>query len=111
MPLINGVDFNSISSLNGVSLNSVTNIGGVSVSHEITCETLSLGYSDGRKRPPSEACLAAPQDYDFDATNGLLFLGGFCNELFAMPGFYSDGVKLWNWDGNSNFILVGPCGR
>jgi hypothetical protein len=77
MPLINGIDFNNISSLNGVAWNSVTNIGGVSVSHGASCTTTPFGYADGRRNPPSDSCLAPPQLYDFDATNNLLYEGGF----------------------------------
>jgi hypothetical protein len=111
MPSINGVDFNNISSLNGATWNTISSIGGVPVSSGPTCITLSLGYSDARRNPPSYACVATPQNYDFDDINELLYVSGGCGTSFAPIGFYSDGVKLWNWNGNSNFILVGSCPR
>jgi hypothetical protein len=111
MPSINGVDFNDIISINGVAWNSVTNIGGVPVSHAPSCTPLRLGYSDGRRNPPSDSCLATPQFYDFDATNNLLYTSGGCGTTFAVAGYYSDGVQIFFWDGASSFTPFGACGR
>jgi hypothetical protein len=111
MPSINGVDFNNISSLNGVSWNSVTNIGGVPVSHGASCTPYRLGYSDGRRNPPSSACSALPQFYDLDEINELLYISGGCGTTFAIAGYYSDGSKIWFWDGSTSFTLFGLCGR
>lgn len=111
MPSINGIDFNNISSLNGVAWNSVANIGGVSVSHGASCSPLRLGYSDGRRNPPTFACQATPQFYDFDFSSNLLYVSGGCGTTFAVAGFYSDGVTLYRWNGFTIWEEVGACGR
>ena len=111
MPSINGIDFNNISSLNGVAWNSVANISGVSVSHAPTCTRRSLGYSDGRRNPPSDSCLATQQDYDYDATNNLLYVAGGCGTTFAIAGYYSDGILIYFWDGFSSYTVFDVCGR
>ena len=111
MPSINGVDFNNISSLNGVSWNSVSNIGGVSVSHGASCTPYRFGYSDGRRNPPSSACSALPQFYDLDETNGLLYVSGGCGVTFAVAGYYSDGARIYFWDGSTTLSVFGACGR
>ena len=118
MATVSGVPVENISSIKGVAATSISNIMGVTTNSipgwpgsAPTCITLSLGYSDVRINPPSYACVATPQNYDFDDINGLLYVSGGCGTSFAPRGFYSDGVELWNWDGDSNFILVGPCPR
>jgi hypothetical protein len=111
MPSINGVDFNNVSSLNGVSWNSVTNIGGVSVSHAPSCTQVQFGYSDGRKNPPSFACINAPFSYDFDTINNLLYTSNNCGISFASAGYYSDGVNIYYWDGSEIWSYFGACGR
>ena len=110
---INGVPWANLAKVGGIAKASITSIGGASAGPPPgpTCVTLSLGYSDARRNPPSYACVATPQNYDFDDINELLYVSGGCGTSFAPPGFYSDGVELWNWDGDSNFILVGPCPR
>jgi len=112
MPSINGIDFNNISSLNGVSWNSVSNIGGVPVSHTppASCTLVSYGFesADG---DPNNACLARPMDYDYDATNNLLYVAGGCGSVFADRGFYSDGRTIFFWDGFLSFFPMGSCGR
>lgn len=111
MPSINGVDFNNISSLNGVSWNSVTDICGVPVSHGASCTPISLGYSDGRRNPPSNSCTARTQFYDFDEINLLLYVSGGCGVTFAVAGYYSDGGTIYFWDGAESFTPFSPCGR
>ena len=110
---ISGVLWANLAKVGGIAKASITDIGGVSAGSPPvpTCGTLSLGYSDARRDPPSFACSATPQIYDFDETNELLYISGGCGTSFAPQGFYSNGVKLWNWDGSSSFILVGGCGR
>jgi prepilin-type processing-associated H-X9-DG protein len=111
MPSINGVDFNNIVSINGVAWNSVTDISGVEVTHGLACTSTRLGYSDGRRNPPSYSCLATPQFYDFDATNELLYISGGCGITFAIAGYYSDGANIFFWDGSSAWSYFGACGR
>jgi hypothetical protein len=111
MPSINGVDFNNISSINGAAWNTISSIGGVTVTHGPTCTPFRLGYSDGRRNPPSDACLATPQFYDLDEVNELLYVSGGCGTTFAIAGYYSDGNKIWFWDGAQSFTLFSLCGR
>lgn len=111
MPSINGTDFNNISSLNGVSWNSVTDINGVPVSHGVTCTPVFYGYANGTIIPPSDACLRRPRNYDYDATNNLLYLEGGCGTTFAREGYYSDGILIYFWDGFSSFTIHAPCDR
>ena len=111
MPFINGVDFNDINAINGVSWNSVADISGVEVTHGATCTPFRLGYSDGRRNPPSDSCLATPQFYDFDDVNQLLYISGGCGTTFAIAGYYSDGAQIFFWDGASSFTPFGACGR
>jgi len=111
MPSINGVDFNNISSLNGAPWSSVANIGGVTVTHGPTCTIVRLGFADGRKNPPSFACASAPGGflYDFDATNNVLYTSNNCGINFAGPGYYSDGMDIYYWDGSSSWTVFGAC--
>jgi hypothetical protein len=113
MPSINGVDFNNINSMNGVSWNSVDNIGNVPITHGPTCTIVRLGLSDGRKNPPSFACTSAPGGflYDFDATNNLLYSSNNCGISFSGPGYYSDGITIFYWDGSSSWTVFGACPR
>ena len=111
MPSINGIDFNNISLLNGVSWNSISNIGGVPISHGVSCTPFRLGYSDGRRNPPSDACSVPPQFYDFDATNRLLYVSGGCGTTFAIAGYYSDGTNIFFWDGAQSWGYFGACGK
>jgi len=111
MPTINGVDFNDINSINGVSWNSVADISGVSVSHGASCTPFRLGYSDGRRNPPSDSCLATPEFYDLDITNQLLYVLGQCGTTFAIAGYYSDGTNIFFWDGSSSLSFFSACGR
>jgi hypothetical protein len=118
MANISGIPLSSISQIAGKDITSVINIGGLATSgipgwpsSGPSCTPTVFGYSDARRNPPSYACVATPQNYDFDDINGLLYVSGGCGTSFAPIGFYSDGVKLWNWNGNSNFILVGSCPR
>jgi len=112
MPFINGVDFNDINAINGVSWNSVADISGVEVTHGATCTSFRLGYSDGRRNPPEQSCLATPQDYDWDATNELLYDFGGCGVTFAVAGYYSDGAIIYFWGAFAgSWVVVQPCGR
>jgi hypothetical protein len=111
MPSINGVDFNNISSLNGAAWNTISSIGGVPVSSGPTCTPYRFGYSDGRRFPPSDACLRIPLFYDLDEINGLLYVSGGCGTTFADAGYYSDGINIFFWGGTQNFSYSGPCPR
>jgi hypothetical protein len=111
MPSINGVDFNNISSIKGVLWSSVSNVAGVTVSHGPSCTSQNFGYSDGRRNPPSDSCFAPSQPYDFDSTNGLLYIYGGCGNTLAAPGYYSDGRQIFFWDGSSSFSFYSACGR
>jgi len=110
MPFINGVDFNDINAINGVSWNSVADISGVEVTHGASCTPYRFGYSDGRRNPPSDSCLATPLFYDLDETNGLLYVSGGCGVTFAVAGYYSDGARIYFWDGSTTLSVFGNCG-
>ena len=109
---ISGVLWANLAKVGGIAKASITDIGGVSAGSPPvpTCGTLSLGYSDARRDPPSFACSATPQIYDFDETNGLLYVSGGCGVTFAVAGYYSDGREIFFWDGASSFTPFRPCG-
>jgi hypothetical protein len=111
MPFINGVDFNDINAINGVSWNSVADISGVEVTHGATCTPTPFGYADGKRFPPSDACLRIPQNYDFDSVNQLLYISGGCGTTFAIAGYYSNGIEIFFWDGAGSWTNFGRCGR
>jgi hypothetical protein len=112
MPIINGIDFADISSVSGASKASITSISGVEISQAPSCTPFRLGYSDGRRNPPEQSCLATPQDYDFDALNQLLYVSGECGTTFAIAGYYSDGAIIYFWGAFAgSWVVVQPCGR
>ena len=106
MATISGVPVENISSIKGVAATSISSIVGVSTStipgwpgSGGSCTEASFGYSDGRRNPPEEACNMEPTPYDFDNTNQLLYPSGFCGEIYAIAGYYSDGRNIFFWDG------------
>ena len=112
MPIINGIDFADISSVSGVPKASITSISGVEISQAPSCTRVGLGYSNGRPpKTPSDSCTGTIQFYDFDSVNDLLFVDGFCGEIYARSGFYSDGVTIFFWDGSGGWSEFGACGR
>ena len=111
MPTINGVDFNSFSSLSGVLRTSISNIGGVPFSSGPSCTPTVFGYSDGRRSSPYDACTAPPTSYAFDTTNGILYDPGSCGSTLAVAGYYSDGRQIYFWDGASSFTFFDGCPR
>lgn len=110
MPSINGIDFNNIISIKGVPWSSVTDILGISVSHGISCDSISLGYSDGKKLPPEASCTSDFFNYDFDSLNSILYLDRQCGSGIAPVGYYSDGRTIFYFDGFS-FTPFGSCRR
>ena len=109
MATVSGVPVQNITGISGADATSITSINGVSTStipgwpggSGPSCTTVFYGYSDGRRQPPSEACFAEPQPYDFDEINNLLYLDGGCQNDFATPGFYANNGIIYFWDGAS----------
>ncbi len=115
MASVLGFNLQNISSLSGVPISQVSAISGVSVGSTpppppVLCNTVSLGYSDGRRNAPSDACSAEFFEYSLNTTTNILYVSGQCNVTTAPAGYYSDGRTLFFFDG---LILetVGDCGR
>ena len=110
MAIINGVNFDTIVSISGVPKASITNVSGVPISAPLSCNSVSYGYSDGRRNPPEASCVADFLAYDQDPNSGILYLSGQCGVTTAPIGFYSDGAEIFFFDGAS-FTPDRPCSR
>lgn len=119
MPQISGVTISSTTSIAGINVTSISAIAGILTANISgwpsagpSCTTLILGYADGRRNPPSAACTAPPQPYDYDSSSGILYTDGFCGNPAGIvaAGYYSDGAMIYDF---TNGVLVewGPCGR
>jgi hypothetical protein len=115
MPSILNLNFGNLSSVNGVSVNAITSVCGVNTGSTpppppVLCNTVSLGYSDGRRNAPSDACSAEFFEYSLNTTTNILYVSGQCNVTTAPAGYYSDGRTLFFFDG---LVLetVGDCGK
>ena len=76
-----------------------------------SCDTLLLGYTDGRELPPTAACSADPMPYELDPLTNILYTEGGCGDerSLAPGGFYSDGVMIYSIGPEGTFIEVRPC--
>lgn len=125
MAKISGVDVSLISKIAGKAVASISKVAGKTRSSIATnwidnggggggptCERLVLGYSDGRRSAPGNACTAEFIPYEYDSSTGILYTAGECgNEsALASPGFYSDGQIIYDYT-NGTLIENGPCGR
>lgn len=126
MAKISGVSVSVISKIAGKAVASISKIVGKTRSSIATnwidssggggtgptCETLYLGYSDGRRSAPGDACYDPPQPYDYDAASGILYTAGGCGDsnFIAAAGFYSDGRIVYDFT-NGTLQEYGPCGR
>lgn len=115
---ISGTSVQNITSISGAGATSITAIAGVPTStipgwpgSAPSCTSTPFGYSDGRRNPPEQSCLATPQDYDFDAINNLLYLSGECGSIYPIAGYYSDGGNIYFWDGVGGWSFFSPCPR
>jgi hypothetical protein len=120
MPITNviGVPWNNIVSIGGIPKSSITSIGGVVTPPSVTCVTVYYGYSDGRRTPPEDSCLASTQPFEFDTIGQKLYYFGSCGTGIADPGYYSDGVTIfewqqspegeWIWSTYSDCVVPGP---
>jgi hypothetical protein len=119
MATVSGVPVQNITGISGVDATSITAISGVLTStipgwpsSGPTCTPFSLGFSDGRRNPLTDACTAIPRFYDWDATNELLYDSGGCGVTFARIGYYSDGATIYFWGGSAgSWVEVQPCPR
>ena len=77
----------------------------------LSCDTLLLGYTDGRELPPTAACSADPMPYELDPLTNILYIEGGCGDerSLAPGGFYSDGVMIYSIGPEGTFIEVRPC--
>jgi hypothetical protein len=89
----------------------ISKIGGVSVSHAASCTIVSYGYSDGQISSPYDSCFERPANYDFDSVNNLLYISGGCGVTFADEGYYSNGERIFYWDGATSFTIFDNCVR
>jgi len=116
-----GVPVENIASIAGVSAISITRLVGAAT-RDIgswptdtppppSCDTLLLGYTDGRELPPPAACSADPMPYELDPLTNILYIGGGCGDArsLAPGGFYSDGVMIYSIGPEGTFIEVRPC--
>jgi hypothetical protein len=114
MPIsqVNGVPWESITQYIGVLKANISKIAGEDKpSVGPTCSTVSFGYSDGNRNPPSDACLSIPQNYDFDSVNQLLYISGGCGTTFAIRGYYSDGREIFYWNGIGGWAVFNACDK
>ena len=119
MATVSGVPVSNISKISSIDATTIVKISSIATANipgwpggsGPSCTTVSFGYADSRIEPPSRACSAPPQSYDFDATNNLLYTAGGCGSSFADRGFYSDGRNIYFWDGEASWTIVGACGR
>jgi len=75
------------------------------------CEEMSLGYTEGRTNPQSDACSASQLIYEYDGNEGVLYQQGQCGNSKADMGYYSDGRIIYFVDRDGNMNEVGPCPR
>ena len=115
MAQISGIPVENITAMRGVDATSVLSIGGISTSSIPGwpsgggCITLSLGYSSFP--PPTQACMAPRNDYQFDSINSILYgVGEPCGGggILAPNGFYSDGIIMYSWFGGM-WGVGSPC--
>jgi hypothetical protein len=105
MATISGVNISLITSIGGVDITSISNIAGIATSNipgwptGASCTTVYYRYSDGRRNPPEDACIAEPLAYEWDIATGTLYTEGSCGVELARPGYYSDGITIYEWGG------------
>ena len=124
MAKISGVDVSIISKIAGKAVASISKIT-VKTRSSIatnwidagggggpTCERLVLGYSDGRRSAPADACTAEFIPYEYDSSTGILYTAGECgnDSALATPGFYSDGRIIYDYT-SGTLIENSPCRR
>jgi len=119
MATVSGVPVENITSISSVDATSIQYIAGVATANipgwpgaGPSCTTRFFGYSDGRRQPPSDACIAPPQPYDQDPASGDLYVNGGCGVTYADAGYYSDGFTIYFWGGfTGSWVIVQPCDR
>lgn len=116
-----GVPVENIASIAGVSAISITRLVGVATLDiggwptdtppPPSCDTLLLGYTDGRELPPTAACSADFMPYELDPLTNILYTEGGCGDerSLAPGGFYSDGRMVYSIGPEGTFIEVRPC--
>jgi hypothetical protein len=116
MATISGVNISLITSIGGVDITSISNIAGISTSNipgwptGASCTTVYYGYADGGRNPPRIACTEPRLPYELDVDNQILYTEGSCGVEIARPGFYSDGIIIYDFT-TGILIEFGPCPR
>lgn len=108
---ISGALWANITKVGGIIKASITGINNVATPPLITCTPAAFGYSDGRRDPPEAACTNFPIIWDYDVTNGALYIPGQCGITHAPAGYYAGGGTLYFYDGANSFFPVGSCSR
>jgi hypothetical protein len=119
-PNISGVPVTSILSIKGVNASSITSICGISTSTIPgwpvgACITRTFGYADLSSDPPTacEFFYQRPINYLYDGTLNVLYgEGESCGGAYALDGYYSDGVNIYEWrhEGEkTSFDQIGTC--
>lgn len=120
-PSINGIPISMISNVKGLAIASIKQIGGIDTTKidgwptdtppGPSCDTLLLGYTNGRKEPPTAACTNTPNPYELDPLTNILYTKGGCgiDSALAPGGFYSDGVMIYTIGPDGTFKEVTPC--
>ena len=115
MAQISGIPVENITNMYGANVTSIISIGGIPTTSIPGwpsgggCITLSLGHSSFR--PPTQACMAPRNDYQFDTTKNILYgIGEPCDGggILAPNGFYSDGIIIYSWF-DEIWGVGGPC--
>ena len=73
------------------------------------CEEMSLGYTEGRTSPISDACSASQLIYEYDSNEGVLYQQGQCGISKAEIGYYSDGRTIYFVGGDGKLNEVETC--
>jgi hypothetical protein len=119
MATVSGVPVSNIEKISSIDATNIVKISSIATANipgwpsaGPSCTTIYLGYSDGRRQPPSDACLDTPQPYDYDPISGILYVNGFCGNpiVTAAAGFYSDGGTIYDYT-NGTLQDWGPCER
>ena len=111
---ISGVSWANLAKVSGIAKASISSIGGAPAGPPPgpTCTTIYLGYADGRRQSPNDACSPPFAPYDYDSASGVIYTAGGCGNPSFIPvaGYYSDGGTIYQVLGGV-LIPWGFCAR